>query len=126
MRLYSEAAAGFALLLSTTAVSGHDPAPEYFDVIGTLKNLDYKSIDDPDDMLGHGWITARLRIERVLSGGKLPGTITVRYLAHTYWQEAAGAQLKLLRDKDGGYFLCAPADATGVQCPRTPHSAANH
>lgn len=116
MRLYSTAAAGMALLLSTMAASRSEPAPEYFEVIGTLKNLDYQGINDPDDMLGHGWITARLRVERVLRGKKLPETITVRYLAHTYLQETASARLKLLRDRDGGYFLCASAGTTGVQC----------
>jgi hypothetical protein len=37
------------------------PQPD-LEVVGRLKNFDYEAIDDPEDLLGHGWITARLRI----------------------------------------------------------------
>lgn len=105
--------------LSQNAVSAPaaQPKPEYFEVIGTLDNLDYESINDPDDLLGHGWITARLRIDRILRGRKLPADIRVRYLAHTYLEGRAAMRLKLLRNGEGKYFVCAPRGGTGVQCP---------
>src|SRR6186997_401489 len=55
-------------------------------VIGRFKNLDYEHVEIEDDILGHGWITARVRVRRVLSGRAEGRLVPVRYFAHTYFR----------------------------------------
>lgn len=91
------------------------PAPD-LEVVGRLTNLGYEPVDDPNDMLGHGWITARLRISRVLRGRLVSRSITVRYLAHTDRAESVPVRLRLRAGKDGGYFVCAARGEDGLIC----------
>lgn len=91
------------------------PLPD-LEVVGRLKNLDYESIDDPDDLLGHGWITARLRISRVLRGRAKSRLITVRYLAHTYRTEDSPVRLRLRANSNGTYTVCAEPGGNGLVC----------
>ncbi|MBN8812781.1 MULTISPECIES: hypothetical protein [unclassified Sphingomonas] len=50
--------------------------------IGRARSLDYTPVDSEDDMLGHGWITAKLKIRKVLRGHAAAPTVPVRYFAH--------------------------------------------
>ncbi len=101
------------------AAAGKEPAAEplYIEVSGRLENLfDYESTNDPDDLLGHGWMTAKFHVGKVLRGPRLPRVITVRYFGHTFIQERK-MRLKLRRGDNGIYLLCAPTGSVGFQCP---------
>lgn len=83
---------------------------------GTLENLDYQPVDIPDDILGHGWITARLHVSQVHSGNVESDTLTVRYFAHTYQQLDEPGAYRLQRRNDGSHIWCMPEGMTGVHC----------
>lgn len=91
------------------------PPPD-LEVEGRLQNLDYAAIDDPEDLLGHGWITARLRISRVVKGRSASRLITIRYLAHTYRNESSPVRLRLRANANGTYTVCATPDGDGLVC----------
>ncbi|HKT77971.1 MAG TPA: hypothetical protein VJQ78_14655 [Sphingobium sp.] len=91
------------------------PPPD-LEVVGRLKNLDYMPIDDPEDILGHGWITAQLRISRVLKGRFPSRSIIIRYLAHTYRAESSPVRLKLRANANGTYTVCAAPGGEGLVC----------
>ncbi|MDG2534475.1 hypothetical protein P6144_12505 [Sphingomonas sp. HITSZ_GF] len=107
------------LLALATGGCTATPAPETpgeLLVEGRLENLGYAPLDDPDDLLGHGVITARLHISRVVRGHVRGSVITVRYVAHTYLQGRARAVYRLRRDESGAYLLCGPRGGTGYVC----------
>ncbi|MFL6787406.1 MAG: hypothetical protein ACJ8FC_01945 [Sphingomicrobium sp.] len=61
-------------------------------VVGRLVKQDYQHVEIEDDILGHGWVTADVKVDYVVHGPmtvnklrvrKLP----VRYFAHTYMRE---------------------------------------
>ncbi|AMG75422.1 hypothetical protein [Sphingopyxis granuli] len=107
-----------ALMLGSGAAAEAPAATPYVDLIGRLENLhDYQSTNDPDDVLGHGWMTARLHVSRVLSGQRLARVITVRYFGHTHIRDGRKMRWKLRRGDDGTYLICVPPGSVGVQCP---------
>lgn len=115
---------GYAILFAGMLIAGGAAAaktsdkPQDVEVYGRLKNLYvYEPTNDPDDLLGHGWMTAEFRVERVLKGPKPPRVITVRYFGHTFIQDNRKMRLKLRRGGDGVYLVCVPAGSTGFQCP---------
>lgn len=97
------------------ATLDRQPPPD-LEVVGRLKNLSYDPLDDPDDLLGHGWVTARLHITRVLRGRLASRLITVRYLAHTYRTETSAVRLRLRAGADGTYTVCAEPSDNGLRC----------
>lgn len=90
--------------------------PADVEAIGTLENLKYELIDDPDDLLGHGWITARFHIRKVLHGRPHARVITILYLAHTYRKEGLDVHLRLRAKADGTYIVCAEPGGEGLVC----------
>ena len=87
-------------------------------VLGRLENVSVEpSDDDPNDLLGHGWFNARLHVTRVLRGHVAASVIPVRYYAHTYLAAHQTRPLKLYRDEQGRYFVCARPGGTGFRCP---------
>lgn len=108
------------ILLLTFAAQSPDggrllPPPD-LEVVGRLKNLEYAAVDDPQDLLGHGWITARLRISRVVRGRSPLRLIIIHYLAHTYRNERLPVQLRLRANVDGTYTVCATPGGDGLMC----------
>ena len=86
--------------------------------MGRIENVSVEpSDDDPDDLLGHGWFNARLHVSRVIRGRVEASVIPVRYYAHTYLSERQRRRLKIYRDKDGKYLVCATRGVTGFKCP---------
>jgi integration host factor subunit beta len=67
-------------------------------------------------LLGHGWITAEMSIERVLRGKAPSRVIQIRYLAHTFRGEGVPLRYRLRRDEDGTYMICVKPGETGVRC----------
>jgi hypothetical protein len=90
--------------------------PRDLEVIGRLENLSYSAIDDPEDNIGYGWITARLHISRVLRSRLSARVLEVRYFAHTYWNDRTRMRLRLRVSADGSYLVCAPRGRAGLQC----------
>ena len=113
---YSAILTGILLFGAAAAKEPAADSPD-IEVSGRLENLfDYVSTDDPDDLLGHGWMTAKFHVARVLRGPRLPRVITVRYFGHTFIEDGK-MRLKLRRDNDGVYLVCVPAGSIGIQCP---------
>ena len=85
-------------------------------VIGKLVNQNYQSVDSPDDLIGHGWITANLRVTKALQGKPQSKVLKIQYFAHTYFSEDQSVKLHLRRQEDNSYSVCVPAGSTGVRC----------
>ena len=93
------------------------PPPPDLEVFGRLqKNLECQLIEDPDDILGHCWVTARFRISRVIRGRAPSLLITIRYLAHTYRLEDRLIRLRLRANSSGTYIVCAEPGGEGLRC----------
>lgn len=105
----------FLVATQAPTVVTSQPPPD-LEVVGRLKNLGYEAVEDPEDLLGHGWITARLRISRVIQGRSPSRLIIVRYLAHTYRSESSSVRLRLRRSANGAYSVCAAPGSYGVVC----------
>lgn len=77
-------------------------------VIGRLENLSYEHVDIPgDDFLGHGWMTARLHVVRLVRGRAPRSELKVRYFGHSYIAEDQDFRLHLRRSRKGYFYLCA-------------------
>ena len=85
-------------------------------VIGRLKNVEgsYEHIDIEDDILGHGWITAQVRIKKVLKGHEPRRSVQARYLAHTYRVEDRDFVM-VLRPVSGGSYTAQSFILLGAQ-----------
>lgn len=94
-------------------------SPLDVEAIGRLHNLSYDPINDVDDLLGHGRITARFQIFRFLHGTTASRSITIQYVAHTYMGEDHLIRLKLRARPDGIYQVCAKPDGEGLRCGET-------
>jgi hypothetical protein len=70
-------------------------------VLGRLENLDYAHQDIPDDLLGHGWMTARVHVRRVVKGEERRRVVPLRYFGHTYLRHDRTFLLVMSREKDG-------------------------
>ena len=106
----------FALLLAAAQPPKAPHPVTDLIVVGRLKNVDYALVDDPDDLLGHGWITAELRVERVVHGTAPSRSLTVRYFAHTYRGEGVPMRYRLRPEADGTYIVCAKPGDVGAVC----------
>ena len=53
-------------------------------VVGRIKNGDYTPVQEDEDIIGHGWIDAHIRVKRHLKGVKVPTWLPIRYYAHTH------------------------------------------
>jgi hypothetical protein len=76
-------------------------------VIGTLDNLDYQTVDLPDDILGHGWMTANLDVHRQVKGSKANATLPIKYFGHTYLREDKKFMFVLRPASDGTFRIMA-------------------
>lgn len=103
------------IAMSATAPKSFDPARDLI-VIGKLANQDYQGAEFADDLLGHGWITADLRISQVLRGKSQDGVLKIKYFAHTYLLEDRSVKVHLRRAGDGSYLVCKHPSGTGLNC----------
>ena len=92
------------------------PPPPDLEVVGRLRNLRWEHVDDPEDLLGHGWATAEFRISRVLRGRAPSRLITIRYFGHTYLTDRHPIRLRLRANGNGIYLVCARPGREGVVC----------
>ena len=85
-------------------------------VLGRLSNQTYEPVGIEDDILGHGWISAELSIDRVIEGEISERRIPVRYFSHAYYREDKSMKFRLKRTEEGKYVICVPKGQTGVRC----------
>jgi hypothetical protein len=56
-------------------------------VVGRFHNGNYQHVEIEDDILGQGWMTARIRVRRVLFGSVHERVVPVRYFGHAFYRE---------------------------------------
>lgn len=79
-------------------------------IVGTLRNVEdsYRSVEAEDDILGHGWITAIIRVDRVHYGKEEGATVHANYFEHAYLVfPTRQRHLVILRRADDGSFTIA-------------------
>ena len=103
------------IAMSATAPTSFDPSRDLI-VIGKLTNQNYESVEIPDDLIGHGWITADLRVKQALQGQPKNRILKIQYFAHTYLREDKSVKVHLRRTGKGSYLVCNPPGSSGVQC----------
>lgn len=119
--LHVRLASFLAFALSITAAPGiasaRAPGSMSKDAVvyGTVENIDYEGVSDPDDLLGHGWVTARLHVTRVVSGRVPSSAFTIKYFAHTYMYEDRVFRFHLRLSPKGDYVVCTQ-NGEGVRC----------
>lgn len=73
--------------------------------IGRLKNGSFQLVRSEDDLLGHGWVSATLRVRKVIKGAQLPPVLSVTYFAHTYMRDGRDFMFVLKRTLGGTYQI---------------------
>ena len=89
-------------------------------VIARVENLDSEPVADPDDLMGHGWITLRVRVDEVLGGRPPALTLRAKIFAHTYLNERRLFRLVLAPQRDGSFTvrdLSLADDTSGRSLP---------
>ncbi len=104
------------LVLSACSIAHEDERNELVVVTGKLENLSYESAGIPDDVIGHGYITANLYVSEVHSGLVDAQLLRIEYYNHTYLQEQEGMTFRLKRVDDGTYIACASEGSSGYKC----------
>lgn len=74
-------------------------------VIGRLQNGDYEHVEIENDLLGHGWISAKLSVRRIVKGEAPSLIIPVTYFAHTYMREDRDFMFVLSKDGNGTHHV---------------------
>jgi hypothetical protein len=105
-----------ATLMTTHASLAEAPSYPLLIVIGKLKNQTYENVWDPDDMLGHMWVTGTLRVSRVVKGKIAKQVVRVRYFTHAELREDRNFRFRLIPAKDVDYLICAQPGSSGVKC----------
>jgi hypothetical protein len=116
MRLARHLAVACAALLTACSTMPQRQDTPHVLVLGRISNQHYEHVDIDGDVLGHGWITANLKVQRVLDGSLSKRVLTIRYFAHTYYREDISMRFKLKKAPDGTYQICVPKGKTGVRC----------
>ncbi|MDQ0250505.1 hypothetical protein J2W22_002569 [Sphingomonas kyeonggiensis] len=72
-------------------------------VVGRLKNGGWGHVEIADDLLGHGWASATLKVRKRVYGAPGASVIPVRYFEHAYLREDRDF-LFVLTKADGGTY----------------------
>lgn len=56
---------------------------------------------DPDDLIGHGWFAATVKVRTTVHGARQPSHLPIRYFGHTYLREDADFMFVLEKHDDG-------------------------
>lgn len=116
--LASVALGGCMTVLDYGPPAGSEVQSGDFIVIGRLENTRYEHVDDPDDLLGHGWFYAKLHVKR-LERGTLPDQeISVRYFAHTWLRDDVDFRFRLRPGENGEFIICQKPGNSGFICDR--------
>jgi hypothetical protein len=104
-----------ALCIASTAQASPQQTKDLI-VIGRLENLFFEHVDIEGDLLGHGWITANLRVAHVVQGKERRRLLKVRYFGHTYLREDKKFRFKLRFTEKADYLICAEPGNSGARC----------
>ena len=74
-------------------------------VVGRIENGALQPATSQHDLLGHGWISATLKVRKVIRGSGVPSVLPAKYFAHTYMRQDRDFMLVLARTRDGGYEI---------------------
>lgn len=70
-------------------------------VVGRIENGAYRPVKSENDPLGHGWISATLKVKRVVRGSSVPVVLPVEYFAHEYLRSDRDFMFVLRRTPSG-------------------------
>ena len=85
--------------------------------IGRLENLSSEAASyDPNDLLGHGWFSAKFHISQVQSGHLADRVVQVRYFGHTSLREGIRFRFRLRAVEGSDYLICKPPGSSGYNC----------
>jgi hypothetical protein len=73
-------------------------------VVGSIVNGAYQPTEADNDVIGHGWISATVKVRHVIRGTRIPSVVPVKYFAHAYMREGQDFMLVLER-ADAGYEI---------------------
>ena len=90
-------------------------------VVGRMQNLSFEHVEIADDILGHGWFSAHVKVRRALKGRAPEPVVSIRYFAHTYMREDRDFILDL---KAAGGDVYELREATLLARKQIPHLAA--
>ncbi len=76
-------------------------------VVGRLQNNAFVPVHSDGQILGQGWVIARITVRRVVKGSGLPAVVAVHYLAHTYLREDRDFMLVLHKSQEGAFDIAA-------------------
>jgi hypothetical protein len=105
-----------AILITTHAGLVQAASPTELIVIGKLTNQSYEHVWDPDDLLGHMWVTGTLRISQVVKGKIPKRVVRVRYFTHAELRQDRSFRFRLIPAEDVDYLICAQPGSSGVKC----------
>jgi len=74
-------------------------------VVGSVENKSYETVKSEDDILGHGWISATLKVREIVKGARVPPILPVKYFAHNYMRQDRDFMLVLTRTESGEYEI---------------------
>lgn len=86
-------------------------------VVARVANGAYTPVETSDDVIGRGWVSATLRVRRLVRGAPVPPVLSVRYFAHGRMREDRDFMLVLKRT-DSGFEI-----ATGQLMSSRPRPA---
>jgi len=79
-------------------------------VVGRFQNnFDYEHVDLEDDILGHGWMTAKVNVITHLAGARPRPPIVVKYFGHTYFKGDRDFLIVLSREPESERFALRSA-----------------
>ena len=110
----------FSLFLAAPAMAAEEPVTYGCDemvVIGRLENLDYEHVELKDDLLGHGWMNARIHVRSVVKGADRRRVLPLRYFGHTYLRHDRTFML-VLSPQEGAYGLTSATMLRGWSRPK--------
>ncbi|MBV1691885.1 hypothetical protein KRR38_30525 [Novosphingobium sp. G106] len=74
-------------------------------VVGRIiENGAYEPVQDDDDLIGHAWVSARIKVKKVLKGADIPAVLPVRYFAHVHMREDRDFMF-VIRSAEKGYEI---------------------
>ena len=74
-------------------------------VVGRIRNGGYAPVHDDEDVIGHGWIDAHIKVKRLVKGAKQPSWLPIRYFAHTHIRDDRDFMFVLSGDSVAGFEI---------------------
>jgi hypothetical protein len=85
-------------------------------VVGRVKNGEQTPVENTEDILGHSWVTATMKVSKVVVGQNLPKVIPVLYFAHVLMREDRDFMFVLGKNEAGAWEI-----KTGQLMSTRPH-----